>query len=158
VNTGQQEKALVAPGELEHYLFEKIPLSRAMHVRAIEVSEHAVRLCAPLLPNVNHRATVFGGSASTLAILSAWSLLHVRLYAVLPGASVVIQRHTMDYSRPMSGEFAARAVLAAPDQWPQFLRMLERWGRARINVNSVLEYAGEQAGLFSGEFVAFAGD
>jgi hypothetical protein len=64
----------------------------------------------------------------------------------------------MDYSRPMSGEFAARAVLAAPDQWPQFLRMLERWGRARINVNSVLEYAGEQAGLFSGEFVAFAGD
>lgn len=146
----------MTPSELEQYLFEKIPLSRAMQVAAIEVSEQCVRLRAPLAPNVNHRATVFGGSASTLAILSAWSLLHVRLQGRLPGASIVIQRHSMTYERPMTGEFAAQAALASPEQWPRFLRALERWGKARICVNSMLEYRGEQAGLFNGEFVAFA--
>jgi thioesterase domain-containing protein len=145
----------VAPGDLEQYLYEKIPLSRAMQVCAVEVSEQAVRLRAPLAPNVNHRATVFGGSAITLAILSAWSLLHVRLHGLVPGASIVIQRHSMKYDRPMTGDFVAFAALAAPEQWPKFLRTLRRWGKARICVDSMLEYGGEPAGLFSGEFVAF---
>jgi thioesterase domain-containing protein len=145
----------VAPSDLEQYLYEKIPLSRAMQVCAVEVSEQVVGLRAPLTPNVNHRATVFGGSACTLAILSAWSLLHVRLHGLVPGASIVIQRHSMSYDRPMMGEFAACAALAAPEQWPKFLRSLRRWGKARICVNSVLEYGGKQAGLFAGEFVAF---
>jgi thioesterase domain-containing protein len=148
----------VTPDDLEQYLYDKIPLSRAMQVCALEVSEQAVRLRAPLTPNVNHRATVFGGSASTLAILSAWSLLHVRLRVRVCGASIVIQRHSMDYERPMNGEFAARAVLANPEQWPKFLRTLERWGKARISVHSVLEYAGQQAASFNGEFVAFMRD
>jgi thioesterase domain-containing protein len=145
----------VAPNDLEQYLYDKIPLSRAMQVSALEVNEHTVRLQAPLAPNVNHRSTVFGGAGSALAILSAWSLLHVRLHAQEAAASIVIQRHSMSYERPMHGDFAARAWLAEPQEWPRFMRTLNRWGKARISVNSMLEYGGEQAGLFSGEFVAF---
>jgi thioesterase domain-containing protein len=141
--------------ELEQYLYEKIPLSRAMQVCAIEVGEHAVSLGAPLTPNMNHRATVFGGSASAVAILSAWSLLHVRLRNSSPDASIVIQHHTMDYERPMYGAFAARATLATPEEWPRFLRALTRWGKARIAVNSALEYGGDAVARFTGEFVAF---
>ena len=148
----------MAPSDLEQYLYQKIPLSRVIQVSAIEVNELTVRLRAPLTPNMNHRATVFGGSAVAVAILSAWSLLHVRLHAVTAGASIVIQRHSMTYDRPMHGDFAARAALAAPEDWPAFMRNLQRWGKARISVNSVLEYDNEQAGLFSGEFVAFVGE
>jgi thioesterase domain-containing protein len=147
---------LVAPQELQQYLYDKIPLSCAMQVLAVDVSEQVVRLSAPLTPNRNHRATVFGGSASTLAILSAWSLLHVRLQAPAPGVSIVIQRHSMEYERPMHGEFAACASLAAPEQWPRFLRALTRFGKARVVVDSILEYEGDRVGQFSGEFVAFA--
>jgi thioesterase domain-containing protein len=145
----------VAPGDLQRYLYAKIPLSCAMQISAIDVSDQAVRLSAPLAPNLNHRATVFGGSASALAILSAWSLLHVRLHAIAPAVSIVIQRHNMSFDRPMNGAFAACASLATPDEWPRFLRALSRWRKARIVVNSVLEYAGSQVGQFSGEFVAF---
>jgi thioesterase domain-containing protein len=148
----------VKPTDLEHYLYDHIPLSRAMQVAAIEVSDQVVRLSAPLAPNMNHRATVFGGSASALAMLSAWSLLHVRLHEISPGASIVIQRHSMSYERPVHGTFAARASLAAPEEWPRFIRMLTRRGRARIAVNSLLEYGGERVGQFNGEFVAFGGD
>jgi len=143
------------PKELEQYLYEKIPLSRTMQVSALEVGEDSVRLGAPLTPNMNHRSTVFGGSASAVAILSAWSLLHVRLRVSYPGASIVIQHHTMDYERPMFGDFAARARLAKPEDWPRFQRALMRWGKARIGVDCTLEYGGESVARFNGEFVAF---
>ena len=56
---------------LENYLHEHIPLSKAMGVTVRSVSGEAVTLAAPLAPNINHRETVFGGSASALAILAA---------------------------------------------------------------------------------------
>jgi thioesterase domain-containing protein len=148
-------QALMSQHSLAQYLHQQIPLSRAMQVDALEVSEDSVRLSAPLVPNVNHRATVFGGSASALAILAAWSLLHVRLRGSFPQASIVIQRQSTSYNRPIQGTFSARAALAQPDDWPRFVRLLARRGKARISVTSTLEYAGEQVGQFSGDFVAF---
>jgi thioesterase domain-containing protein len=147
--------ALMSADSLAQYLHQQIPLSRAMEVDALEVTQDSVRLSAPLAPNVNHRATVFGGSASALAILAAWSLLHVRLRGSFPQVSIVIQRQSTSYNRPIQGTFSARAALAQPDDWPRFLGLLARRGKARISVVSTLDYAGEQVGQFSGDFVAF---
>jgi thioesterase domain-containing protein len=60
--------------ELEHYLHQHNPLSRAMGVEVVMADWHAVTLRAPLAPTINHRKTVFGGSASAVAILAAWAL------------------------------------------------------------------------------------
>jgi thioesterase domain-containing protein len=147
----------MSPQSLEQFLHQEIPLSRAMQVMALDVSEHSVQLSAPLAPNLNQHASVFGGSSCALAMLAAWSLLHVRLRASLPSVSIVIQRQTMKYNRPILGTFSARALLADPAEWPQFVRLLTRRGRARITVASTLEYAGDAAGHFSGAFVAFVG-
>jgi thioesterase domain-containing protein len=79
----------------------------------------------------------------------------VRLRGSFPQASIVIQRQSTSYNRPIQGTFSARAALAQPDDWPRFVRLLARRGKARISVTSTLEYAGEQVGQFSGDFVAF---
>jgi thioesterase domain-containing protein len=147
----------VSPQSLEQFLHREIPLSRAMQVMAVEVSEESVQLSAPLAPNLNHHATVFGGSSCAVAMLAAWSLLHVRLRGAFPSVSIVIQRQRMRYNRPILGTFAARALLAEPAAWPRFVRLLTRRGRARITVASTLDYAGNAAGYFSGDFVAFTG-
>jgi thioesterase domain-containing protein len=144
----------VTPPELESYLREHIPMSKAMQVTVEEASTDRVVLGAPLAPNINHRETVFGGSASALAILSAWSLLHVRLTATQHTARLVIQRNSMTYERPIVGYFTARAAAPAPQAWQAFLKALARKGRARINVPSTLFYEGHEAGRFEGDFVA----
>lgn len=144
----------MSPIALQQYLYEHIPLSKAMQVAAVYVARESVVLSAPLAPNINHRETVFGGSASALAILSAWSLLQVRLQAEHAGCRLVIQRNTMEYELPIQGEFSARSSLPQPEQWPSFLRLLSRRGKARIAVIAVVEYLGRPAGVFSGEFVA----
>ena len=144
--------------ELETYLHDHIPLSRAMAVRVASISDAKVVLAAPLAPNINHRDTVFGGSASALAILSAWSLLHLRLTAAGQPSRVVIQRNSMDYLAPIAGDFTATATLGQDATWAGFLRMLTRKGLARITVGAVLDFEGRLAGRLSGEFVAFGKD
>jgi len=142
--------------ELQDYLHAHIPLSAAMQVSVRAVQAGGVTLAAPLAPNINHRETVFGGSASAVAILSAWSLLHTRMLADGVPARLVIQSNTMDYDKPIFGEFTARSSLAEPDQWPRFMRMLARMRRARMRVNAVLESDGAVVGRLAGEFVALA--
>jgi thioesterase domain-containing protein len=145
------------PAELEQYLHDHIPLSRAMAVSVVSVAPHGVVLRAPLAPNINHRETVFGGSASALAILAAWSLLHTRLHSEGIASRLVIQRNTMEYEQPILGDFTARSFLEQPTDWTLFTRMLARKGRARISVASVLEHAGQEVGKLHGEFVALGG-
>ena len=146
----------MSPQELEQYLHGAIPLSRAMQVAVLELSDDSVLLGAPLAPNVNHRGTAFGGSTCTLATLAAWSLLYCRLKDRAPGTSLVLQRHSMSYQRPIAAAFSARASLTPSAPWPLFLRTLERRGKARISVSARLLSQAQDAGHFVGEFVALA--
>ncbi len=140
--------------ELEKYLHAHIPLSKAMQVSVVSVEEDNVVLSAPLAPNINHRDTVFGGSASALGILAAWSLLHTRMRRLNMDSRLVIQRNTVEYELPIMSEFTARATLDQPSKWEHFLRVLSRKGKARVAVTSVLECAGNRVGIINGEFVA----
>lgn len=85
----------MSPSELAKYLHDHIPLSKAMEVGAVRAQPDGVILGAPLAPNINHRDTLFGGSAPAVAILAAWSLLHIRLTAEGIASRLVIQRNTM---------------------------------------------------------------
>lgn len=140
--------------ELQTYLHEHIPLTAAMQVEVRVATPEEVILGAPLGPNINHRETAFGGSMSALAILSAWSLLHVKLTAGGYRTRLVIQRNTMSYGKPVLGYFTAHARAPEAAQWQAFTRMLERKGLGRIAVSSVLTYEGDEVGRFEGEFVA----
>ena len=140
---------------LEAYLHAHIPLSAAMQVSVVAVSSEAVTLAAPLAPNINHRSTAFGGSLSAVAILSAWSLVHLRLRAEGLHARLVIQSNRMDYDLPVEADFTAAASLADAAAWLPFCRMLNRKGLARIGVRSVVTCGDMVGGRLEGEFVAF---
>lgn len=140
---------------LEAYLHDHIPLTEAMEVAVVEAHEDEIVLEAPLEPNINHRETVFGGSASALAILAGWAVVHVRLRR--EGHSprrIVIQRNTMEYLLPIEGRFRARCRTPDPDAWNRFFRILDRKGMGRVALEATLEAEGQVTGRFEGEYVA----
>ena len=145
------------PSYLQQYLHDHIPISAAMQVEVVEATHDGIVLRAPLGPNINHRDTVFGGSASALAILAAWSLVHLRLREAGITSRIVIQRNTQDHDLPIPGPFSARSFIDDPLRWERFLKLLDRRGRARLAVSAVLDYEGEVAGRFEGVFVALGG-
>lgn len=142
------------PGEIEAYLHRQIPISSALGVRVTACDRSGATLTAPLQPNVNHRATVFGGSASAIAILVAWTWLHVALREAGEPARLVIQRNTMEYLAPIAGDFEARCAAPPAAEMEKFLRTYRRHGRARIVLAATLAQGGDDVATFSGEYVA----
>ncbi|MCP5046874.1 MAG: thioesterase [bacterium] len=142
------------PHQVRQYLYDHIPISKAMGLEVVEASRNRVEISAPLGPNINHRATVFGGSASALAIFSAWTLLHLRLTHQGIRCRLVIQRNSVNYDAPIQDTFTAVCTFDDSDGWQRFMSTLERRKRARITVHSVLYCRGNNVGSFTGDFVA----
>jgi thioesterase domain-containing protein len=138
---------------LERYLHQQIPLSAAMGVRVRTAGPQRVQLAAPLAPNVNHNETVFGGSAAALATLSAWSLLHVRIAGAGLRARLVIQRSSMEYERPIPGDFDAVCLFSDEAAWERFRATLVRRRRARLRLTAHLLYDSQRTAAFEGDFV-----
>jgi thioesterase domain-containing protein len=145
---------MVSLGEVQLYLHEHIPISAAMGVRVVGCDAEVVRLTAPLEPNINHRATVFGGSASAVAILAAWTYLHATLRGADLATRLVIQRNTIEYLAPITGDFEAVCPALPAAEMERFVRTVRRHGRARITVGAGLFCGGLRTAAFSGDYVA----
>lgn len=144
----------MTPEELETYVHTHIPITGAMGVAVESISAESVVLSAPLEPNINHRETVFGGSASAVAILAAWALVMLRLRAEGRSPRLVVRRNTMSYDAPIAGRFTARSFLAPDADWDRFTKMLDRRGTARIDAHAELRFEDAVAGRLDAEFVA----
>ena len=142
--------------EFERYLHLYFPLSRHLGVRVLSVGADAVRLSAPIASNVNRGETAFGGSLSALAILAAWSWVRLRLDELGFAGSLVIQKNSVEYLTPATGDFEACAYAPEPAQWDRFQRVLDRRGRARLEVAADLSVEGTVVAQFRGQYVALA--
>jgi thioesterase domain-containing protein len=140
---------------VERYLHEHIPISRALRVTVVRADAGGVELRAPLSPNINHRSTVFGGSAISVAILAAWTLVHLWTVDLhrLGRFRVVIHRSAMDYTAPIQGDFSAICNPPA-EAMDRFTRALERHRRARVDLTARVTGDGVDVGSFSGSYVA----
>lgn len=125
-----------------------------MGVRVVEATADRVTLAAPLAPNINHRDTVFGGSASAVAMLAAWSLLHLRLAGEKIDGRIVIHKSAMRFERPILGDFTATTAAIDPSTWRDFLAVLGQRSRARIKLVSTLQCNDEEVAELEGDFVA----
>jgi thioesterase domain-containing protein len=142
--------------ELERFLHEHIPLSKAIGIKVQASNAERVVLSAPLVPNINHQSTVFGGSASAVAILAAWALVYVRLRQAGLRGRLVIQKNTMMYERPIVDKFIASSSAGDPSAWIKFQEVFKRKQRARISIRVTIRCKGEKVGEMNGDFVALA--
>lgn len=140
--------------DLTDYLHQHIPLSKTMGVEVSEASLQKVRLKALFEPNVNHQCTVFGGSASAVAILAAWTLVHVRLTEAGMNCDLVIQRNTIEYCTPFAEDFEAESVFEDESAWRLFSKTYQRKGKGRLMIPATLICQGEKVGNLEGAFVA----
>ena len=140
--------------ETEAYLHAHIPLTRAMGVSVSRGQGDAIVLTAPLEPNLNHKATAFGGSVSALAILSGWVLLHSRLTEEDLACELVIRSNQIDYITGARDIFSATASLETPDKWAASVKQLRRGRMARFRITAQVTSGQTTCALFSGEYVA----
>lgn len=140
--------------ELQTLLHHEIPLTEAMGIQVVSLAKTELLLSAPLSLNDNHKATAFGGSLNTLAITTGWSLIQTRLLDINIEAQVVIQESHCRYLKPVKQDLLCRSLPIDKQRWQRFVKTLEKYSRARIEVNCVTEYDGEVALEYQGTYVA----
>ena len=139
--------------QVRDYLYQQIPLSQAMGIGIDQATTNQVVLNIPLAPNINHRETAFGGSISAAGILACWTLVHLRLAELDIHTRLVIHKNKMIYREPIAGDFEAMCSFDDETAWSQVLEMLERWGKAKLQLKASLIWQGQEAAEFQGSFV-----
>ncbi|NJL80546.1 MAG: thioesterase [Richelia sp. RM2_1_2] len=140
--------------EVENYLHQHIPLSKYMEVKVKQIDENGITLQAPLIPNINHRSTVFGGSICALAILSGWTLVHTNLQTLSLSSRIVIQRNSIEYLQPIDGDFLAFCPFPSTQVWQKFINILLQKSKSRIELNVDVLKDRVKAASFTGVYVA----
>lgn len=143
----------MTPSALQTYLHTYIPLTVVMQVTVLKAENNELILQAPLQPNINPHQTVFGGSIATLATLAAWSLVHSRLVCEGLESTVVVRRGQIEYELPTAGDFIARATVDEAT-WDSFKVHFLAKNKAKIPLNSVIEYNNQVTTRYTGEFFA----
>jgi thioesterase domain-containing protein len=140
--------------QLERYLHESIPLTRALGLKVIIASPERVLLECPLQPNINLHGTAFGGSIVALATLAGWLWIHVYMRERKQAPKLVISESNMQYLNPVQATFSAE--LRAPDEATinAFTQTFDRRGSARIDLIVSVLSDGEEVGLFKGTYAA----
>jgi thioesterase domain-containing protein len=134
-------------------MLDDIPLARHIGVQVLAWDGHSLVLGAPLDANSNHKGTAFGGSLYSLAVLAGWGVLLLELEARGIDAEIVIQACAVDYRMPVTGDFTARAVAPDRAQIERCVRMFNRYGKARIEIATVIERQGLEAVRMRGTYV-----
>lgn len=139
--------------DTQDYLYEHIPLSKALGVEVVRADPGGVVLHAPLEPNLNHRSTGFGGSVSALSILAGWTLLHVSVADRVPGVTIVIKRSEVDFIQPVTGDLEVVCLPASSREWDRLSEAMSRKGRGRVRLGVRVASIGGLCALFRGQYV-----
>lgn len=145
---------MITAPEIDAYLAEHIPVSRAVGAKVLSYDENSIAFAAPLGENLNHRGTAFGGSLVTVGILAGWALINFNVRELGYVPRLVIQKSTMDFLLPVHADFVAKATKPALDEWQRFVRTLERRGMARLALQSHLYVKDALVAIHKGVYVS----
>jgi len=141
--------------ELRNFLIDKIPVTESLGFEVLKLSPLEVQIKAPLSLNKNHMDSAFGGSLSTLMILTCYSWLFGVLGAHGSEFHIVIKDATTKFMIPVTEDIVV--VCRAPDiaDVKKFLDAYDKKGIARIKLNSCVELSNQSVACqLEGTFVA----
>ena len=140
--------------DVKNYLYENIPITKHLGVEVKEYSDLSLKLSAPIKNNINHRESAFGGSISSLVILSGWTLLHLKLLEAGIDCHLVIQKSTTDFMLPAYSDFETECKIPNEDVWDVFQYMFEKKNKSRIILKSQVSSENKIIGSHEGVYVA----
>lgn len=144
--------------ELESYLYENIPIAKAMGIQVSQANLDKVVLFAPIVNNINHKKTVFGGSLHAVATLACWCMLYIYLKEQNNHHyQLVIAKSEVDFLLPVASDFYATCLSPENEIWQRFLKILHLKGKARIQLSAEISLEDQLCVNYLGTFVAIGG-
>lgn len=135
---------------LQTAFHELIPISKAMGVRVISYTGDTLTTTAPLEHNINHQHSAFGGSLFSLAAMSGWGLMQMKLSELLLDCNTVVMDGEVSYQRPVYDDLECTVKLP-PEAEAMFAELAEK-GTSRTELVATFECNGKVAMQMKGRY------
>lgn len=138
---------------LEQKIRRAIPLSDAMQFSIRELSLDAIRVAAPLEPNINIHGTGFAGSIYSLGVLTGWALCAHIMQELGVEAELVVARAEIRYRAPVSGELECSCTCSTA-QRESFQQGVVEVGKGKLQLD--IEIGSDRQAVLQATFIAVA--
>jgi thioesterase domain-containing protein len=138
--------------EFQEFLHQNIPATALLAFSITEFANGPVKISAPLRENLNIGNAAFGGSVNTLLITVCWAEVYKLMQTIDPEGQVVIQQSQVDFKMPITTDFEAIAVPPEAATVEAMLQTYQRFGKARIHMQSDIRIKNQIAAHFQGKF------
>ena len=140
--------------ELQNKLHNEIPLTKYMNIKIKEYNEKELITTAPLGININDKGTAFGGSLSTMTIISSWSLCWLIAKELgFDSKNIVVIRNENSYKKPVTKDIFCYTQKPSKEEIQRLKEKLETKKSASIKIISYIIEDNETCVEFEGYYV-----
>ena len=140
--------------ELQKKLHNQIPLTTLMNINIKEYNEKELITTAPLNININDKGTAFGGSLSTMTIISSWSLCWLISKELgFNSKNIVVIKNENSYKKPVTKDIVCYTQKPSQQEIATLKEKLQTKKSASIKINSIIIENNETCVEFQGYYV-----
>ncbi|MBP9490162.1 MAG: YiiD C-terminal domain-containing protein [Aliarcobacter sp.] len=140
--------------ELQNKLYSEIPLTKMMEIKIQDYNDIELKTTAPLNININDKGTAFGGSLSTMTIISAWSLCWLISKELgFDSNNIVIIKNETSFRKPVTKDIICYTKKPSLNEIEILKQKLETKKSASIKIESKIVENGEICVDFLGYYV-----
>ncbi len=140
--------------ELQNKLHNEIPLTKMMELKIQDYNEKELITTAPLNININDKGTAFGGSLSTMTIISAWSLCWLISKELgFNSNNIVIIKNETSFRKPVTKDIICYTKKPSFEEIKLLKQKLETKKSASIKIESAIIENNEICVEFLGYYV-----
>ena len=140
--------------ELEKKLHDEIPLTKVMKIKIKSYDEKELISTAPLKININDKGTAFGGSLSTITIISSWSLCWLISKELgFDSKNIVVIKNENSYKKPVTKDIICYTQKPSKEEISILKEKLESKKSASIKINSMIIEDNQVCVEFKGYYV-----
>ena len=140
--------------ELQKKLHNEIPLTKIMNIQIQTYDEKELITTAPLDMNINDKGTAFGGSLSTMTIISSWSLCWLISKELgFDSKNIVVIKNENSYKKPVTKDIVCYTQKPSQQEIATLKEKLQTKKSASIKINSIIIENNETCVEFQGYYV-----
>ena len=140
--------------KLQNKLHNEIPLTKHMDIKIVDYNDKELITKAPLDININDKGTAFGGSLSTMTIISSWSMCWLISQELgIDSKNIVVIKNENSYKKPVTKDIFCYTKKPSAEQIQKVKEKIEAKGSASIKITSSIIEDNEVCVDFEGIYV-----
>ncbi len=144
---------------LQNYLNKNIPITKKLGLKVEYFNNQKLIINAPLNNNHNDKGTAFAGSLYSLAVLTGWGFISLKLLQEKIDAQTAVHNSNIVYNKPINKDFYAICKFIDIHSWDKFKNRVVKKSNGKISLSVKIFHKNDNEDIervkFNGEYFSW---